>query len=335
MQELDITNAQRERVLGNIVGKYGIDYLDDFLLGIRKKELILIGADPGVGKTEIASYIAHTNAEAGLRVHMLALEADEYEISIRGMYKFYASHFFADILRDPNTHFNYRNYILGQIDLSKYDEAVRTEYFAKYKTLTVHYRDTSEVTLDNDSFDLTKLVQIIGLIKDDCDMMVIDHLHYFDLDETKPENSELTNIMKTIRRMNLMHKFPIIAIAHLRKKTDKRQIIPDNDSYMGTSNIPKIAKTNIVFSKDYEHQFDKQYLFGTFCRVLKARAGGASNMLARLWFDSKLSRYRNSYDLCRVDYFGHKITDIDLLAIPDWAKNCKKLDIAALTAPPF
>ena len=335
MQELDIQNAQRERVLGNIVGKYGIDYLDDYLLGIRKKELVLIGADPGVGKTEIASYIAHHNAAAGLRVHMLALEADEHEIQIRGMYKMYQSHFWADQHRDPSICFNYRNYILGQIDLSKYDAAVRAEYLAKYKNLTIHYRDTSEVTLDDDSFDLTKLKQIIGLEKDNCDMMVIDHLHYFDLDESKPENVELTNIMKTIRRLNLMHKFPIVAIAHLRKKIDRRQIIPDNDSFMGTSNIPKIAKTNIVLSKDFEHQYEKQYLFGTFCRVLKARAGGTSNMLARIWFDSKVSRYRNHYDLCRVDYFGHKITDIDIVDIPDWAKNCKKLDIVAETKPPF
>ena len=59
-----------------VIGKYGVKFLDDYLLGIKQTDFILIGAYSGAGKTELAYNIAFENAKK-TNVHLFALEAKQ------------------------------------------------------------------------------------------------------------------------------------------------------------------------------------------------------------------------------------------------------------------
>ena len=57
---------------------YPMQFLNDTLGGIMKSELVVIGADSGCGKTELANHIAFHNAERGKNVYLFSLEGDKY-----------------------------------------------------------------------------------------------------------------------------------------------------------------------------------------------------------------------------------------------------------------
>src|SRR5690348_4241502 len=62
---------------------FGVKFLDDALGGIAQKDIVLLGAKTGIGKTTMASIIAESNAEKGRHVHYFALEAEDREIERR------------------------------------------------------------------------------------------------------------------------------------------------------------------------------------------------------------------------------------------------------------
>src|SRR3990167_1683720 len=66
---------------------YGIKPLDDALFCINKKELVTIGADSGIGKTEIAIQIAAHNAKNGKKVALYHLEGGYREAMARMKWK--------------------------------------------------------------------------------------------------------------------------------------------------------------------------------------------------------------------------------------------------------
>ena len=67
---------------------FGVEYLDRALGGIFPRDLVLVGADTGIGKTELVTGIARANARKpplglGKRVHGFFLECDDGEIQER------------------------------------------------------------------------------------------------------------------------------------------------------------------------------------------------------------------------------------------------------------
>ena len=63
----------------NRICTFGIAPLDDALIGILPNDLICIGADSGVGKSEIALDIALHNAYSGKKVGLYFIEGGAEE----------------------------------------------------------------------------------------------------------------------------------------------------------------------------------------------------------------------------------------------------------------
>ncbi|MCU1303276.1 MAG: putative Replicative helicase [Candidatus Sulfotelmatobacter sp.] len=69
---------------GGLVGSpTGLDPLDTVTGGLRKGELIVIGALPGAGKTALACQIVAANAEAGNAVGVFSLEMSRWDLGKR------------------------------------------------------------------------------------------------------------------------------------------------------------------------------------------------------------------------------------------------------------
>ena len=277
------------------VCEYGIKYLDDKLKGIRKGELVLIGARSGAGKSTVAEMIALHNAKRGVKTHLFSLENFEDDGFIKRLYYKYK-----EITQDY--FLRIEDFVCGdfKIDELKLIEAEKLVY-NEYENL--------EITSRQIKYDIKKLKEdMIRSVEGGTQFMVIDHLDYVDKDNpNENDNTYISELMSTIRELQDLYKIPIVAISHLRKSANPRfnPKVPSMDEFHGSSNKVKQATTVIMFAPDDESNVGnetKKKL--TWCCIRKNRLAGIDNKVARLSFNLTTGRYDDWYELCWVSYSG-------------------------------
>ena len=98
---------------------------------------------------------------------------------------------------------------------------------------------------------------------EDLDLICIDHLHYFDMGESREfESIQLGKIMRKLRDIT-KKGIPVILASHLKTVRDNKP--PQNHDLFGSSNIAKEA-TNVILL----HREDDE----TILRITKNRNGG-------------------------------------------------------------
>lgn len=320
-----ITSFEREREI-----KFGINFLDDAMTCISPSDLILIGARSGAGKTELATTIGMNAAMQGKRVYFFALEAERHELSMRIAYKAAAKKYY----KDKNTLFervSFDRWMAGkQSDRFYEDHSEAQEIAESLKNFKVRYSDT-DYTIENFTEDMEQ-------IKNDADLIILDHLHYFEILNDKNENQEYKRIMKTLRRECLDKKIPVILVSHIRKPDMGRpSITPDQEDFHGSSDIIKIATKAItigsgvnrlvVLPDGEEVSFDGKIL--SFLRVVKHRRNGSvTNRIAAVGFDPRVNTYGSDYFLGTIGYCEsrkkHGINVDEMASLPLWAENAFK-----------
>ena len=214
----------------SILCSYGIDELDKHLIWILPEDLVVIGAETWVGKSEIAFNIAIKNAMKGKKVLLFALEWSMEDIVHRFVWKQIAKK--------------------KKVDPKKFVynwEYMKDEYEDEIRNLPKELDENliifDKKTIPNKEF----ICEMIKKRKDDVDLFVIDHLHYIEL-TTSDEHRETGEIMKAIKTVNDEIKKPIVVISHMRKsiaKKIKNQRPTENDLHW-SSNIAKIASVIIL-----------------------------------------------------------------------------------------
>lgn len=305
--------------------KYPIAYLNEALGGMTKSELIVIGADSGTGKTEIVNSIAFDNASRGKNVYLFSLEGDRYEVINRQRYKEYTQ--MVNSTKRWDLLVSYRDFIQGNMGDKK--DKVRDEmlsidelFKAKYKTLKIYARE--------ESLTMELFASHLELINGKADLVVIDHLHYFDF-KSRDEYSEINEIMKQLKTLQDKYRIPIVLVSHLRKK-DKTRVFPGQEDFHGSSNIVKQADTCIVLAhiepgeEDTEH-YAKQVntnIYDTGIRVAKSRSGFSNRLLGIVKYDLNKRKYADDYELaiCGNTF----VTKIEKDSYPTWSRYAKKND---------
>lgn len=315
MYKSGIEEARKELDKDKIVGSYNIKFLDDFLLGITSDDFVLLGAETGCGKTEIAYEIAFHNSKK-LNVHLFALEAHKGEPYFRKSFKYVAEQYYNDesYKAVPFLEMNYRNYVCGKLDVDKYKDEAFKRIEEEHSKLTVHYREGQ--------FTIQDLIKAISGLEDKCEMIVLDHVDYFDLNLDESENAQVTKIMKKLDEINMTLNIPIIVVSHLRKRTSKDYMLPTIDDFMGSGNKAKQVKTAILVARDKTQEDYHDGLFGTWMYVPKSRLGGTGNLYAHTTYNIKKNSYTRGYTL-------HKFYEGKLIAIdrtPSWYKGRGVLD---------
>jgi len=169
--------------------KYGINCLDMALCGIFKNDLVVIGADSGVGKSEMVLNIAKVNAQAGKKVVLFYLEGGEKEAMRRMKWGdivdiYYRKYF------DEHIRMSYGRWVANIIDdpkgiLKKIEAEVLEKYFDLYK-------DNLYICPVEKDFGVNQLNFILDQFKEEikinnseyymgikADLIIIDHLQYF------------------------------------------------------------------------------------------------------------------------------------------------------------
>lgn len=297
---------------------FGVHWLDVALGGIFPNDLVLLGAKTGMGKTALSTLIAMANARAGKRVHYFALEAEENEIERRIKYRALVDAVFAKSKMD-GYELNYLDWYRGRLEHVTRDvEAdVEAELAKAYDSLTTFYR-VGDFTAD-------KLKRTFLAIQDETDLIILDHLHYIDTDDSN-ENRGYKIIVKQIRDAALNIGKPVVVVAHVRKAERRAKLlVPGIEDFHGTSDVPKIATKAIMIAPapDFAGGDIPAHVWPTFMSIAKCRPEGSrARFTAVTYYDSRRERYHGNYLLGRLKNWGEEFEPMGNLdpTRPRWAK---------------
>ena len=306
----------RRRELGKNLMSFGISFLDDALKGIFRDDLILLGAPSGAGKTQLCCSIAAANLDEGRRVHYIALEAARFEIEHRLKYPLVMDAFYSDPQRPRlGERIGFQDFLCGEWDteLAPYEDAVDSVFQGQYENLFIYYKQNK--------FGISELIEAVSFAANDTDLIIIDHVHYFDLDHDS-ENKAMKEIAQTARDLALEQQKPIILVAHLRKRDrGSDELCAGLEEFHGSSDLFKIATRVITMSPGPKTVGG---FFETYFRIPKNRLDGeVTRFCAKEFYSSKKGSYeQGKYQLGWAEQKRSRgFEAVDPSLWPSWGKR--------------
>lgn len=298
---------------------FGIKFLDDCLVGILKDDLVVIGADSGVGKSTLSLMIAKHNAKRGKRVGVFFLEGGSIEAMRRIKWQDICEYYYSEV-KVKNVNMNYINWVMNKTP-SVINE-IECMLYEKYKDI---YKNNLFLYETKTGFGIEDLLSSLVLFtteyKKKPDLLIIDHLQYFSLTEEETEISAITKILREVKSITEYSKIPIILVSHLKKKYKGRGL-PDQEDFYGSSNIPKISSASIILTPNLEREGYPSNIYPTYIRVVKSRTGMKSSYVAEVDFNLETHSYENNYKLYYVTSDGFPFKEpIERKELPRWAKE--------------
>ncbi len=300
---------------------FHMPFLDDCLRSLLPKDLILLGAETGAGKTELARIIASATAETKKHVFYFALEAEHREIERRDKYAI-----ICDLLiRDGSRHMadmNYPDWYRGKCNafIGTLDEEANEIVAERRSTLHTYYRGSK--------FDANEIKRLFLAVQSQADLIILDHLHYVDI-EDENENRGFKKTIKMIRDVALDIGRPVILIAHLRKSDARgKSIVPRLEDFHGSSDIIKVVTHSIMLAPAKSMPSHKAGIANTFVYVPKDRHGGSTGLVALCEFDRRRKSYAKQYTLGRAS--GDQFEPLGTNEVPRWAHGHQPLAVPAV-----
>jgi len=291
---------------------YGIKPLNDAMVAIAPNELIVIAAASGYGKTELSLAISRHNAMNGKKVAHYHLEGGYIEAIQRMKWRDICDLYYSiDEYRSQGIELDFRKWSLNKNVhplLSRIESLVYANLKEKLKGNLYLYDRPEGLTCDDFLVSLLEFNNLKTAFGDtqvqsrkmgfELDLIIIDHLQYFSLENEKDEIQEVTKIMKEAKRITDFYGIPIILVSHLRK-LPRQHGMPDKEDIYGTGNIHKIANTCIIIHPHHESDKSGEGLYPTFMRVAKSRIGIRPSDLIYVDFDIYDRKYRDRYSLIK------------------------------------
>lgn len=323
---IDQTQA-RQAIDHTKICNFGIKALDDALIGILRNDLVVIGADSGVGKSDVCLNLALHNARNGKNVALFFIEGGSEEAISRIKWKAIKDKYYTE---GHNTiELDYRKWRMGLLEdplLLKIEAEVYKELMDGIGArLHIYDIDASFKIEDLTSslmYFTNKRVNEAYNIEEhfiDIDLIIVDHLQYFTLANPKNEFTEMTQILMKVKEITDFHKVPVILVSHLRKK-DKDRGLPGQDDFYGTGNICKIASVAITISNHPSQDNHSEELYPTFFRIVKSRTGIRSSYAILCDYMYRLGRYDTFYKLYNLAADKPVADPIEFDKLPRWAK---------------
>lgn len=317
----------------NKLCRYGIKALDDPLLAIARNELVVIGADSGTGKSSLALDIARHNVGKGKKIALFYLEGGHIEAMQRMKWQQISDLYYGTKYNHLFVDMDFRKWALNHPDnkefLTKLSSEVYKEQSKLYQNNLFFYPISEGFKIEellNSLVNFHKLVPAkFGEFEKegiyDLDLIIIDHLQYFSLDQSDNEIAEITRIIRECKKITDHHNIPIILVSHLRKKGKDRGL-PDQEDFYGSSNIPKISTTAITIAPYQQKDNLAQNIYPTFFRIVKSRVGIRPNYGILCNYNLSRREYEKEYQIYRLDGLGNIAPEpLGNEALPKWARR--------------
>ena len=292
---------------------FGVTYLDDTLLGIERKDLILVGAYSGAGKTQLVTNIAKHVSSLGKKVFFLALEAENREIETRMKFNIAVDIFLKDPCR-PRVNIDYALWLHGLVpEMTIYNIQAEKIMREKHRTLYTFYK-----TKDFGLKDF--VVEFSEAAAHGADLIVVDHAHYFDWGN-QDDNQALKEIVTTARNLNLLQNVPIILVSHLRKKDYKSNLYaPTLEDFHGSSELYKRATKAITLGPG---DMTGSGMVDTYINVVKSRTRGeVTRYTGVATFNFKGNFYAKEYRVGKSNQKrDNEFESLERNCVPSWLRN--------------
>lgn len=299
---------------------FGVRFLDVALDAIQPRDVILVGAESGFGKTDLVTLMAMNNAIVGKRVHYFALEPEPREIERRIKFKLLARR----IRDDPRTYgqrLDFPAWWNGRLDeVTKYheDEVERT-LSEQLQTLHTFYRSERGGTFSPADFD-----RMARNITDETDLIILDHVHYFDHDGDENRGQKKTAI--AIRDLCVETGCPLVEVAHLRKRAGgpakSQRLVPLRDDFEGSSHLFKPVKKAILIAPARNEPKVNAWTLPTFIAPVKyTLAGERCFYVGLVGFNKRNNTYAEKFTLGKLSPDGTKFETVPRHELPEWAEQ--------------
>jgi replicative DNA helicase len=255
-------------------------------------------------------------------VYFFALEAEPDELENRMLYSTISSRFYASPKRAHVVpgELSYDRWMrrLCKEHLGPLEAEAQVELAGKFHTLHVLYRHAGQFTVED-------LEGHIRRIQSEADLIILDHIHYVDVEDNRDENAAYKKVIKTLNDCALTYGVPIIVIAHLRKtqQFSAGAVLPSIEDFHGTSDLAKVATKAILLGRGERSMDTPKTISPTLVKVAKNRRSGESmRYVAEVRFDLKTNSYMPGYtlgELTRSDKKWDPVTKED--DIPYWAER--------------
>jgi KaiC/GvpD/RAD55 family RecA-like ATPase len=274
---------------------WGVDYLDyHFGGGIAPRSFNLLACESGHGKTTFVSNMAVQNSIKGKRVAFVRLEGDmgdfadteKWKLIYPAIQKMYQNEIL-DHMPD------YQEYRLNRIPgIEGIEKAAENQLLPMLKNIQL-FDKTNYNNVNRNNIE-----EILSSLNGNTDLIIIDHLHYFEIVDERQQYREQMETVKIINEFVDKYGIPVVLVSHVRKRDSKsaKQLLKMED-IQGSSDIFKIAHTVIMMSPHYEAYNMESKLFPTLLYTPKSRYGAPKTRIGIKTFDGKSKRYLDGYDI--------------------------------------
>ncbi len=297
---------------------YGVPYLNALTGGIVPRDVVLLGAESGLGKTELATIIAMCASAAGRRVHYFALEPEPLEVERRIKFKLLVQ--LVGQAR-PGVHLGFQDWMFGKLDhLTRDFEAEADRILAdRFRTLNTFYRHSRGGPFTAEDFG-----RMARGLEDESDLIVLDHVHYFD-DDGDANRSQKRNAM-SFRDLAIQTGRPQVQIAHLRKKSSQvrkaPRLVPERDDFEGSSHLFKPVKRAIILAPAFNEKRPVPWVWPTYLALVKNTFDSTRcRYVGLVGFNARKNAYEESFLLGQLKQNGEKFAVVEPEDLPYWANQ--------------
>lgn len=262
---------------------YGISFLDDKIGGIYDEDLLVIGAESGIGKSTIAEIIAFSCIRQNVKPALFSLENFAGNTRDKKAFELYKARTLQWGLKFRQwVDIKNKNPIQVQEEINCVDKLISKMFLIE--------RSNRDYTIDKLEQDFKRVVE------NGCKVVILDHLDYFDAYEKDNDLQHTKRLMKTIRRLQDEYKVAVIGFSQLRKNVDKNIIVPTYDDLYGSGDKVKQATLILMVARCEEEP--KDGIYPTYMNLSKDRFGSKES--CRIGYDIKTNKYVSSYDEIKV-----------------------------------
>jgi len=247
--------------------------------GFGKQDLVIVGARPGMGKTEVALHVAYESAKAGISVLIVSLEMSKRQLAKRLITKIINSElgYFFDNKRLKDKQFSNE-------DIEHIKHA--TALLQKLPIFILDSADT-DITCENLKIKIQKIQR-----KHKIELVFLDHLHKVQHENNKIFGEEAVGkLAVTCKNIAKQLNIVFIALCQLNRSVETRDDKRPNNSDLRQSGQLEQEADTIIFLYRQDYYMKKnndmhvpdneiEYIFG------KQRTGSVQTAYGRIFLNT-------------------------------------------------
>lgn len=243
---------------------FGIRFLDEKLLGFFERDLIVIGASSGIGKSSLSILLARNALEQGIQTSLFSLENGVGAVKQKLTFIEYA--------KECDGFKKEREFI------DEYDK--EPEKFAQYTNMWDELNKTM-LAGDIPLFDLLEDYKCVDTVEKLLDavkarislgfkIIIIDHIDCLPIKYSQ-RNDFISRVMQELYELAYNGNVCIITFSQVAKAINPNIRIPGKNDLVGGAD--KINKATLVITLARDKYYDKNGSFATLCAIRKDRYG--------------------------------------------------------------